>query len=149
MNTEIPPPADLPAHPRRSTSRRELIQSVVELLRRGEARGSALEELLGRLATSVDQWMSSRRGDGTYDAALQNAPWLTSDVERLKRDQAALRQSLQSFQLQRTHLDDSEASVRQLSQQFEDFAAQLVDCEVAEQTLLHNAYPGPSWVLED
>lgn len=131
-------PSEIPCD---SQSPRQLIESLIELLHHSDASPADTRRLLKELGLSVERCFDSRNADDTYEAALLRAPWLTAEVEELKQQCSALRQSLKSMQL----LASRSVGLGQLAQQFNDFAELYVEHETAECNFLDSAYPGPDW----
>lgn len=123
-------------------SPRQLIEAVIELLRQDGVAATTIEDLLGNLAEALEQHFASQSTDDIHDDAVQRAPWLTADAERLKHQQTAVQQSFQAFQMTARR---GMASRESLADEFDEFAELYLDYETAEQGFLEAAFPGPAW----
>jgi capsule polysaccharide export protein KpsE/RkpR len=93
----------------------------------------------------LDQCVASQIADGIYDDAVERAPWLTADAERLKQHQSALRQSLQALRMLVSRRGGSSDS---FAPRFHEFVELYMEHEAAEQDFLQAAFPGPAWALQ-
>ena len=121
---------------------RQIIEEVVETLRRKDSLSTSAKQHLHRSIKSLDQCIASREDRYAYADAVERAPWLTSDVEHLKRRWSELRQGLK-----RIYKRD-EAPSHSVVDQLNEFAERFVECEAEEQCFLQAAFPGPSWTNE-
>ena len=130
----------------RSDSPRQLIESIIELLRNADVSPAKIDLLLKELTRSLERCFDARKADDTYEAAILRAPWLSSELEQLNQQRSSLRQSLQAMRLLASQCDDSVELTGKLAQQFNDFTELYLDHEGAECNFLDSAYPGPDWV---
>ncbi len=145
MSKEIrdTPAAQLPSTASHST--RQLIEAMVELLRQENAPADNVRRLFGELTESIERCFASRHADGSREDALERAPWLTADAERLKQQQSQVCQSLQHICLLAGRQGGLPES---LSSQFDDFVELFLEHEAAEHVFLQAAYPGPTWAAQ-
>jgi hypothetical protein len=117
----------------------------MELLQKKNPAATDIDKLLVGLSHLLDQCVAAQIAEGIYEDAVQRAPWLTADAERLKQQQTALRQSLQAL---RMLVSRGGGSSESLAQRFDEFAELYTEHEAAEQDFLQAAFPGPDWALQ-
>ncbi len=126
-------------------STRESIELMVELLRGENPSPTHVDALLVELAEGIDHCIATHQVEGIYEDAIQRAPWLTADGERLKQQLAAMAQSLQALRMLASRGGGLGES---LAGRFEEFAELYAEHEAAEQDFLQAAFPGPDWALQ-
>jgi hypothetical protein len=126
-------------------SPRELMDAIVELLRLEHASTTDFDKLLDQLADGMDQCVGAQEEESIYDDAVQRAPWLTADAERLKQQQTALRESLQALRMLSRRGSGSGES---LARRFDEFVELYAEHDAAEQDFFQAAYPGPDWAVQ-
>ena len=121
------------------------MQAVLDLLGRDDTADDTLGELLCELAAMLEHRMTAPETVAAYEDAIQRAPWLTAERERLRQQQAAVRQSLRALAVCQRCAGGSNASRQQLVQQMQDVAELYIEYDMAEQNFLQTAFPGPDW----
>jgi hypothetical protein len=127
-------------------SPRQLIESIIQLLRTAEAPSAEIDRQLEGLAQSLERCFAATKADDTYLAAMLRAPWLTTEFEQLNQQCSSLRQSLQAMRSLASRSSESGKWIGELALQFNQFAELYLDHEAAECNFLDSAYPGPEWV---
>jgi hypothetical protein len=125
------------------------MDTLIGLLRLEDTQLVTVKELLGQLAGLLDDCFDPCRIDAVYDDAVQRAPWLTADAERLRQEVSVLRQSLQAVRMLASGGEGSVRTVPQLGSQFNDFVESYLEYEAAKQNFLQTAFPAPDWVMDD
>lgn len=124
---------------------RQLIEDLIENLRKSDTLSTKTKTQFRQSIRLLDQCIESRKDEYGYADAVERAPWLTADVEQLKRNWQELRQTLYAlYKCVRRGEDSHESLIRQFNQ----YAERFVDCEADEQCVLQAAFPGPAWTDE-
>ena len=136
--------ADLPSST--AITPRQLIEDLIEIYLSQKGSSANKKRKLTASIRQLDQCIISRKNESAYMDALVRAPWLTSDVEHLKRQWQELRQSLHEVY---KHARRDDGSRESLVEQFNVIAERFIECEADEQCLLEAAFPGPAWTDEN
>jgi len=147
MCDEVRLPAKPEPNGRAQPSGRQRMESVLDLLRQENTSDRQLNESLSELGASLERHITASEVVAAYEDAVLRAPWLTSERERLRQQQMALRQSLQAIILCLRRGVGSRQSAQQLFQQMQDVAELYVEYDVAEQNFFETAFPGPDWAI--
>jgi hypothetical protein len=148
MSKELNVAADSKPVSHAQQSIRQLMESVMDLLSREDALDGQLGESLRELNAALDQRISAPETVATFEDAVERAPWLTAEGERLRQEQTALRQSLQAIVVCSRSSGGAVESKKRLIQQMADLAELFVEYDVAEQNFFQAAFPGPEWVTQ-
>ncbi len=120
----------------------QIIEDLIEILRRKDTLSGSAETQFSQSAGFLDQCIALRENHHVYTDAVQRSPWLTSDVEHLKRRWTALRQSLYTLCMRARRGESPHGTLIHL---FNGFAERFLECQADEQCLLEAAFPAPTW----
>lgn len=140
--------ADSEAKSAGTRSPRQIVEVVMELLRQEDCSATSVDNLFDELAFALDRRFSSQEFVFSFENAVERAPWLTADAERLKQQQAELQQSLQAIRMLPCYGGSTVESARQLALRINDFAELFSEYEADEDNFLHAAFPGPHWAMD-
>ena len=125
---------------------RQIIEDVIETFRKRDSLSANAKQQFNRSIRLLDQCIASRGDHHAYADAVERAPWLTADVEQLKRQWTELQQGLHAIDKRARR---GESPNKSLIDQLNGFAERFFECEADEQCLLQAAFPPPSWTNEN
>ncbi len=107
-----------------------------------------IEDVLKQLDLSLQQYQLDVHADGPLHDALHRNPWLTTRVQQLRQQRGELQAMLRPLLELARNADDWAVCFPQLSYKFDQFVERCLDYDAAVQDMLHEAFPGPSWLQD-
>ena len=125
---------------------RQIIEDLIETLQMKNSLSANPERQFNQSIKSLLQCIALRGDHHAYIDAVERAPWLTADVEQLKRQWTQLEEGLHAIYECARH---DETPLNALIDQLNGFAERFLECEADEQCFLQAAFPPPSWITEN
>ena len=124
---------------------REIMECIAERFAEPGSTFGEISEWMGQLHERMERRFAAEEASGQYEEAISRAPWLTPDVQALKQQHVELLEHSQQL-LEQMQLADPPPSFRQkIREDFDDFAARILEHEASEDTLLQDIYSPPDW----
>jgi iron-sulfur cluster repair protein YtfE (RIC family) len=124
---------------------RQVVAEISSIFREPTDAMIGLRERIDWLAEQLSRRFASEEQSGRYDDALCRAPWLTARAQELQQQHQQLTDLLNGLQSLCQSSEGLVAWWQRLRQDFAEFAELLEEHEAAENNLLDDMHPGPSW----
>ncbi len=125
---------------------REIMECIAERLAEPSSTFGEISGLLAQLHERLELRFTAEEASGQYEEAISRAPWLTSDVQSLKQQHAELLQTSQQLLKQTLQANPPPNFRQQIRDDFDDFAARILEHEASEDALLQDIYSPPDWM---
>lgn len=124
---------------------RQVVAEISSIFREPTDAMIELCERIDWLADQLARRFASEEQSGRYDDALCHAPWLTARAQELQQQHQQLIDLLNGLRQLCQSSDGLVAWWQRLREDFSEFAELLEEHEAAENNLLDDMHPGPSW----
>ena len=123
----------------------QVLPQITDLLYETADAVSQLRERLVRLADQIEARFAAEERSGRFEDVLCYAPWLTARAQELQQQHVYLVETLRGIQRACESNEGPVAWWQQVQRDFEDFAELFQEHEAAEDNLLRESHPEPSW----